>query len=74
MLGPEDFHTPPFRIVAMKLKEAVEGVRDEAVMHLVETPQSHPERIGRLRGLAIAAQILKEVERELLGLDEKAKP
>jgi len=71
VIDPATYHTTPFRVAAAKMRAEIEKIKDRAISNLVEPEGVHAQRIGQVQGLKLAAEILREVERETLGLTEK---
>lgn len=61
------YHSALFREFGEALKVAAFKIMEESVMHLSEADHAHPERIGRLNGLLIAAQIAEKLDKQISG-------
>ena len=61
------YHSALFREFARLLEEAEQQIKDESVMYMAEEPHAHPERIGRIRGLQIAAMLAEKLDKQISG-------
>ena len=64
---PQEFRTAPFRLLAKRLMEEVQRLKDDALVNPTQAPHVHPHRCGIAEGLKRAGAILVQAEKELLG-------
>ncbi|MCB8880119.1 hypothetical protein ACELLULO517_07720 [Acidisoma cellulosilytica] len=64
LVDPDKFHTRPARVLARKIIQEIEKLKEAGIAKASEAPHEHAQRVGTVLGLRLAVKLLEEAEKE----------